>query len=200
MPIEQMQHEPGCQCGSEPSTGPAPRDVDDLWQPAVAIAGSVRGALQPPPTIAVLRPEVGLRLTFHASCADPSWPGRRATSSRPQAQVRVGPSRLDRGGRRPAAKGRVVGCTRRVPMHSDSHPASACKLHVACKQRLRLIGKHIDRQARYQGAKNAHFPHLPPSVRELPKPVMRPCVGGSPGRSAMGRPGETRRSGCSANP
>ena len=70
MPIEQMQHEPGCQCGSEPSTGPAPRDVDDLWQPAVAIAGSVRGALQPPPTVAVLMPEVGLRLTFNASCAD----------------------------------------------------------------------------------------------------------------------------------
>ena len=38
-------------------------------------------------------------------------------------------------------------------MHSDSHPASACKLHVACKQRLQLIGKHIDRQwlALHQG-------------------------------------------------
>ena len=72
MPIEQMQHEPGCQCGSEPSTELAPRDVDDIWQPAVAIAGSVRGAQQPPPTVAVLMPEVGLRLTFHALCADPS--------------------------------------------------------------------------------------------------------------------------------
>ena len=65
MPIEQMQHEPGCLCGSEASAEPAPRDVDDLWQPAVAIAGSVRGALQPPPTVAVLMPEVGLRLTLH---------------------------------------------------------------------------------------------------------------------------------------
>ena len=61
VPIEQMQHEPGCQCGSEPSAEPAPRDVDDLWQLAVAIAGSVRGALQPPPTVAVVMPEVCLR-------------------------------------------------------------------------------------------------------------------------------------------
>ena len=47
--------------------------------------------------------------------------GRRATSSRSQAQVRVGHPRLDRGGRRPAVEGRVVGYTQRVPVHSDSH-------------------------------------------------------------------------------
>ena len=77
-----MQHEPGCQCGSEPSAEPAARDVDDIWQPAMAIAGSVRRAQQPQLSEAVLMPEVGLRLTLSALCADPSWSGRRATSSR----------------------------------------------------------------------------------------------------------------------
>ena len=82
VPIEQMQHEPGCQCGSEPSAEPAARDVDDIWQPALAIAGSVRRAQQPQLSEALLMPEVGLRLTFSALCADPSWSGRRATSRR----------------------------------------------------------------------------------------------------------------------
>ena len=82
VPIEQMQHEPGCLCGSEASAEPAPRDVDDLWQPALAIAGSVQRAQQPQLSEAFLMPEVGLRLTLSALCADPSWTGSRATSSR----------------------------------------------------------------------------------------------------------------------
>ena len=79
------------------------------------------------------------RLTCAASCADPAWTGRRATSSRTGAQVRVGPARLDRSRRRPAAE--VVwsdarGEKRRIPTRG----------HETCKKRLQLIGKHVDRQ------------------------------------------------------
>ena len=159
-----MQHEPGCQCGSEPSTEPAPRDVDDLWQPAVAIAGSVRGAQQPPPTIAVLMPEVGLRLTFHASCADPSWPGRRATSSRPQAQVRVGPPRLDRGGRCPAAEGRVVWGSRPGPKHSDTRLRDVQEAAAAHRQTCRPAMARSTQERRH-----AHGQcHRHPGGRVLP--------------------------------
>ena len=120
-PVKQMQHEPGCQCDSQPSVQAEAQDVDDIWQPAVAIAGAVRSpSLGFPPPLPWTRRAA--RLTCAASCADPAWTGRRATSSRTGAQVRVGPARLDRSRRRRAAEGRVVGCERREKTHPDTWP------------------------------------------------------------------------------
>lgn len=37
-----MLHEVSCPCCDQPRVAPEARNVDEMWQPAVAIAGSVR--------------------------------------------------------------------------------------------------------------------------------------------------------------
>ena len=140
VPIEQMQHEPGCLCGSEASAEPAPRDVDDLWQPAVAIAGSVRGAQQPPPTIAVL---MLFSCPRHAPTDVPcvvrrsvmAWTQSNfveAASASPSRASAIGPRR-----KMSSCQGRVVWGSRPGPKHSDTRLRDVQEAAAAHRQTCR---------------------------------------------------------------
>ena len=104
--------------------------------------GSVRGALQPPPSVAFLMPEVGLRLTFNALHA-------QIRHGLDAEQLRRGRKRKSESGLRDWTEAEDIQLLKVV--WSGARGEDRCtptRTASACRQRLQLIRKHVELSTR----------------------------------------------------